>query len=506
MFLRVVKGIRYNAFLGFKFSNTKAFNSTESLASLISLQNPSINPNFHENALPLLNVIKANIYDLSKDEILNLVAFATSNSLIDTEFSVLISKSFRNMIRNKTLNLTELSIFLPVLLQSEWNNNDMTLLTAFISSQQEKLTPNTISLLLPNVWKLQSIDKSLIATMENKTQTFLPYMNMEQMLQSSRGMANQSNHSSEFWKKVEKKILANFLFLNPKDINDFCTTFFEMGKGSEEFWNTCMDAMEVSASNYENISAFFPFMLLSKKGSPALWVKYEKSLLEKINHISDSDLLENIKFLHEIEKGSTNFWTVINQNLSKRIQKFQLFTCYSYVVDLVPFEKLNLTKELWARLVKKLLKDYTKLDPIFQGNLCHVLKENDKKESMAQNKKNEIKNIQDEDEFEDKAMKFFDEEESDSQDEESTKGKEIEGEDLSEIQENKENKATGFKYQKGGYNLKDKKTGNQEKRSSFTRKNFRNPTEEGKFERKSKEESFNQKREFKSKNLRDRKN
>ena len=431
MFLRLLKGFRYTPFPLLKFSTAKTQSTNDLLTSLFSLQSQPFPFKMQAKALTILNEIKPSLYELSKEDIMKLAVFTSNNGLHDSELIEFFAKNFKEMLKANSINLPEMTILLRILAR-KWTVEDASIISKYLESHIEDITPNTISILLPGLNSLESLTKSLNKKIEQKANEMIPYMNIDQLSKVSLAIAERIFASDEhFWQKIEKKILANFLFLTPKTLNDFCTLFFENSKGSEEFWKSSLEAIEMSADQYDNLKFFLPFLTKSKKGSSDLWAKYEQNFLKRLKNLDSSEMLNNIKLLTEGHKGSQKFWIQLNKNLFERVQKFDLYTCYMYVMTLAPFEGLYVTKQVWEILVQRVFKNFKELDKSSQTNLMMVLQRLDQ-ESKEKKKQGKNKDGEEEDENDKNNGKLFEEESDETGEEEEEESGMEEKEELSD--------------------------------------------------------------------------
>ena len=142
-------------------------------------------------------------------------------------------------------------------------------------------------------------------------------------------------------------------------------------------------------------------------------------------------MLNNIKLLTEGHKGSQKFWIQLNKNLFERVQKFDLYTCYMYVMTLAPFEGLYVTKQVWEILVQRVFKNFKELDKSSQTNLMMVLQRLDQ-ESKEKKKQGKNKDGEVEDENDKSNGKLFEEESDETGEEEEEESGMEEKEELSD--------------------------------------------------------------------------
>lgn len=362
MFLRTLKGFKYSSPLIFRrFSTASAFPVKNLVDSLLYMPTSMSKVELHAKSIPILQKIKPNLHELTKDDILNLEIFTVNHDLIDKDLSDFFTRNFKNMLLSRSISLKEFSTHLS-LLQGERTPEELKLITDYINLFKTDLTPNSVCQLLFSCQGITFPDRSIGHLLEEKAVEFLPYMNPHQILTVATGMASRFNNSSDFWQRVETRILARFFSLHPKQINDFCIIFLESGKGSENFWKTCNEALEASVEDYENLKFFFPYMGKGKKGSPEFWSKYEKKILERLPKMDDLELLDHFKVLTESEKGSMETCYAINDELKVRIKNYDLYMHYLYAVTLMPFNRMKISHDLWSEIAHKLVNEYHNLD------------------------------------------------------------------------------------------------------------------------------------------------
>ena len=364
MFLRKLKGFKYSSPLILRrFSTANPFPVKNLVDSLLYMPNSMSKVELHAKSIPILQKIKPNLHELTKDDILNLEMFTFNHDLMDQDLSDFFTRNFKNMLVSRSFSLKEFSTHLSLLqLQGEWTPEELKLITDYISLFKTEMTPNSVSQLLHACQGITFSDKSVGHLLEEKAIEFLPYMDLTQILTVATGLASRFNNSSDFWQRAENRILSRFFSLHPKQINDFCIIFLESGKGSENFWKTCNEALEAAAEDYENLKFFFPYMGKVKKGNPEFWNKYEKNILERLPKMDDLELLDHFKVLTESEKGSMEIIQTLNDALESRINNFDLYMYYLYAVTLVPFKRMIISYELWSQIAKKLMSEIQNLD------------------------------------------------------------------------------------------------------------------------------------------------
>jgi len=398
MLLRVFKGFRYNLTpLGFRFSTESSFKVKNLLASLSAIPNHSTNIDCQAKAIPILQQIKPNLHEFSQEDILNLAIYTSNHHLLDKDLSDFFTKNFKAMLVSRSFSLKEMSLYLN-LIKRDWTPEESTLITNYIDFFKAEITPNIVSLLLSGTGGFTFSNKTISHLLEEKAIEFIPYLNIDQLQYVVYGMLARFNNSNDFWQKVENKILANFLFLHPKEINSFCIAFLEGGKGSETFWKTCKESVEASAAKYENIRFFFPYLGKSKSGSSELWNKYEKNLLAKLPTMDNFELLQNFKVLTEAEKGSHECYLAMNKSLTERMEKFDLHTNYLYALTLVPFSKMIISQENWTKIVDRVVNEFNSLDQGSQMTLSSVMEEVEEKLKRKQKEESQENNEDDDEE------------------------------------------------------------------------------------------------------------
>ena len=406
MFLRLLKGFRYNSLPIYRFSTVNPQTCETLLKSLFSLQNgPRVD--ISAKAKSYLDQIIPQIHDLTNEQMINLAVFTANYQILDIQIAQHITRKFRDMLTNKSINLTEMSTLMQSL-DIEWNEEDSKIIVDFINSSTKNFTPNNLSMLLNGLKNLKIDNKELNKTIENKALEFVPYMNIEQLEMACSGMISR-NASDEYWKRVEKKLLANFLLLTPKSLNTFCTIFFEVKQGSQEFWKALNDAIEFSAENYENIKFFMTFLGISQKGTTDLWMKYEENFKKIINNVDNDELLSNIVFMHESKKGSNSFWYEVNRSLFHRLEKFDAETTYEYLIKLLPFEEFFITPQNWNIITRKINAQINELDPARKSYYEEIMNQMEMNEKSSSNKKHDdLEGLEEDEEEGEKKVKTED--------------------------------------------------------------------------------------------------
>lgn len=400
MFLRLFKGFKY-PYRNLVFSYSQATEAqtqkpvNEILNSLFSIPVQSIhNGNAMKEVSSYMQKLEKRYNELTQSEILKLAVFASTGNVMKKDLHDFLAINLKQQMKSNLCNLNDMSTFMRILAK-DWSDDEAVLITKYVEGRKEELTPNSVPSLLYGIHNVKITNKEVADLIDAKAFEFIRYMNINQLEQICFAMMARQKNTTDFWERVEKKILAHFFFLHPKSINCFCEIFVKNSKGSQKFWKAAYDAIEASTSNYENIRFFFPFLAVNNKGNPGIWNKYEEMIEKSINKLNDLELLDNIVFMTKAEKESFVFWKAINVELVKRAKTFDEKTRLKYFLQLAPFEKCFLIQEIWAGIVSKVLKNSSKLSKLEKmkiSNILQLLKNKEKiKKSNEKKKKEKLK-------------------------------------------------------------------------------------------------------------------
>lgn len=396
MFLRLFKGFKYPCRnLVFSFSQASPEQAqapaNEILNSLLSIPvNLLRNGKAMNEVSSFMKNLENRYHELTQSEILKLAAFASNGNVMKSDLHDFLANNLMQQMKSNLCNITDMSMFMRIL-SKNWSQNETVLITKYIEERKEELTPNTVASILNGIQNITLTKKEIADLIDRKAFEFIRYMNINQLVQICYAMLRRQINTPEFWERVEKKIMAQFFFLHPKDISCFCDIFAKNSQASQKFWKAAYDAIEASTSNYENIKFFFPFLAENNKGNPGIWNKYEEMIVKKINQLSDLVLLENIAFMTKAEKKSFIFWKAININLVRRIKNFDHNTQLMYFLELSPFENCFLIEEIWTEIMSEVFKNssqYSELDKMKISNILRLL---ENKEKLMKKKKEDEK-------------------------------------------------------------------------------------------------------------------